>query len=322
MDIDYTAFVRQTMLDLGFDLKFQWVCFDRPYNEESGWPLKLPSPPAEFKANTVVLIHFQDFVTFQDGKIIELDAVEQFYGANANQVIVVHMNHGLEKVYNGPIKLIEYSSHNIREMTRLKQRWQECSAAISQPKTKAWQCLNGRMCLHRRRAVDILQAWDNGWLSYGTETPLPIWNYATYRGTENDDNFVRLLPVYGSAAVNIVTESRYDHRPSVISEKTLFAMAAKQIPILIGYPGIVADCKEMGFDVFDDVVDTSYDFLPNDQRVEQAILRNQDLIQGKVDLTNLQDRLQKQSDYVLNDLVSWYENKFAEEARSYAAKVL
>jgi hypothetical protein len=320
MTIEYTTLFDQTFRGLGFDLVPQWNGFDPPYNAISGWPLKLPK--TEFKANTLVLIHFQDFVTFDNDKIVELDAVEKFYGSHANQVVVTHMHHGLEKIYHGPVNLIEYSNHNCREMTRLAQRWHECSAAISQPKTKAWQCLNGRMCLHRRRVVDILQNWHNGWLSYGTEICLPSWNYATYRGTENDENFVRLLPVYGTAAVNIVTETQYDHRPGVICEKTLFAMAAQQIPILIGYPGIVADCKDMGLDVFDDVVDTSYDFLPNNQRVEQAILRNKDLIQGKIDLEKFQQRLQKQSQYVLNDLIKWYQNKFVQQAMLCATKIL
>ena len=127
------------------------------------------------------------------------------------------------------------------------------------PKTQAWQCLNGRMCTHRRRAVDILQHWPNGMLSYGNEIPLPEWAYSTYRGTENDDNFIRLADVYGSCAVNIVTETEYNTTPGIISEKTLMAFAAQQIPIVIGHSNAVQHCKELGFDMFDDLVDTSYD---------------------------------------------------------------
>lgn len=311
--MDYTEFFSSTFTNLGFNVQGVWNAYDPPYRPDTGWPLKLPA--VDFTPNTVLIMHFQDFVTFKDNKIVELEVLEQTYKDRANQIVVTHMHHGLEKVYHGPIKLIEYSNHNCREMQRLQARWHECEAAISQPKTRAWQCLNGRMCSHRRRAVDILQHWDNGWLSYGPEIRLPQWDYTTYRGTENDENFVRLLPVYGSAAVNIVTETQYDHRPGVICEKTLFAMVARQVPILIGYPGIVADCKDIGFDMFEDVVDTSYDFLPNDQRVEQAILRNQDLIQGRINIDHLQDRLAAQSQRVLYHTETWYRNNFVAQAK-------
>lgn len=311
--MEYTEFFQRTFQNLGVNLHGVWNAYDIPYGNEQGWPLKLPR--IQFESNTVLLLHFQDFVTFRDGKIVELEVVEQFYGSFCNQIVVTHWNHDLKKFYNGPIKLIEYSNHNCREMTRLNQRWSQCSEVISQPKTQAWQCLNGRMCLHRQRAVDILQNWPNGWLSNGNQIPLPLWDYSTYRGTENDENFVRLLPIYGSAAVNIVTETEFYHRPGIITEKTLFAMAARQIPIIIGYPGIVADCKDLGLDVFDDVVDTSYDWLPNDQRVEQAILRNKDLILGKVCIATLQQRLQNQSQYVLNNLTDQYRQNFASQAQ-------
>lgn len=310
--MDYSEFFYQTIVELGFDLVPVYNCFDPCYSSESGWPLKLPD--VEFSPNTLILLHFQDFVTFQNDQILELDIVERKYKDRANQVLVTHMHHGLEKVYQGPVKLIEYSNHNCREMQRLQARWHQCEHILQQTKTHAWQCLNGRMCPHRRRAVDILRNWDNGWLSYGSEIPLPLWDYSTYRGTENDENFVRLLPVYSSAAVNIVTETQYDHRPGVICEKTLFAMAAGQVPVLVGYPGIVADCKDMGFDMFEDVVDTSYDFLPNDQRVEQAILRNQDLIQGRIELDHLQARLAAQSQRVLYHTEQYYRTNFVQRA--------
>lgn len=311
--MDYTDFFNTTLINLGLNVVGVWNAYDPPYNPTQGWPLKLPA--VEFQSNTVLLMHFQDFVTFDNGRIVELDVLEQFYKDRADQIVVTHMHHGLENVYDGPIKLIEYSNHNCREMQRLSQRWAECEPVISQPKTRAWQCLNGRMCSHRQRTVDVLRNWDNGWLSYGDQIKLPLWDYTTYRGTENDDNFIRLLPVYGTAAVNIVTETQYDHRPGVICEKTLFAMAARQVPVLVGYPGIVTDCQDIGFDMFEDVVDTSYDFLPNDQRVEQAILRNQDLIQGRVDLTHLQDRLIAQSNRVLNSTTQYYQQNFIKRAQ-------
>jgi hypothetical protein len=57
----------------------------------------------------------------------------------------------------------------------------------------------------------------------------------------------------------------------------------------------------MGFDMFDDLVDNSYDHLDNDVRVEQAILRNQDLIQGRINLEPYKARLVRNREYLLNE---------------------
>ena len=98
--------------------------------------------------------------------------------------------------------------------------------------------------------------------------------------------------------------------PGSISEKTLLAMAAEQIPIVIGHAGIVQHCKELGFDMFTDLVDTSYDGMPNKVRVEQAILLNQDLIQGRIDLAPYRQRLHAQREFLLDDYATMMEMRF------------
>jgi hypothetical protein len=122
--------------------------------------------------------------------------------------------------------------------------------------------------------------------------------------------------------VNIVTETQYDDRPGVISEKTLQAMIAKQIPIVIGHPGVVQSCQELGFDMFEDLVDTSYDWLPNDQRVEVALELNRELILGNRDLAPYQERLQRQQDFVLDMYPKWIRANFVRQAQSCASKIL
>jgi hypothetical protein len=116
--------------------------------------------------------------------------------------------------------------------------------------------------------------------------------------------------VYSASAVNIVTETEYNTAPGIISEKTLLAMAAEQIPILIGHRGIVQHCEELGFDMFTDLVDTSYDTMPNDVRAEQAILLNQNLIQGRIDLAPYQERLRAQREFLLDDYSTMMEMRF------------
>ena len=116
--------------------------------------------------------------------------------------------------------------------------------------------------------------------------------------------------------MNIVTETEYNTTPGIISEKTLLALAAEQIPIVIGHQGIVQHCTELGFDMFTDLVDTSYDTMPNDVRAEQAILLNKDLIQGRIDLAPYQERLRAQREFLLDDYSTMMEMRFQRDISS------
>ncbi len=298
--------MRTSLESRGFDVHCRFNTLQPPYSD-NGWPLALPL--INWHANTRLVLHFQDRITPTVNGCRELQAIENHYGSKSSQIVVVYYSHGLDKIYRGPVQLVEFSSHNwltITDLLRIKEQWQ---LALDHPKTQAWQCLNGRVCAHRRRAADILRNWSGGTLSLGTKIPLPQWDYSTYRGTENYENFVRLLPLYQRSQVNCVTETDYQARPGVICEKTLYAFVARQIPIVIGHPGAVQDCKELGFDMFDDLVDTSYDWLDNDCRVEAALQLNHDVITGQTDFTALADRIAKNQRYVLNDFLPWMVSK-------------
>ena len=295
----YTTLFRDTIFSLGFDLIPVWNCFEPAYDPTTGWPLKLPQ--VDFSPNTRVLLNFQDFVTVSNGRVLELEKVEQHYGKYSNQVIVTYWNHGLDKIYSGPIELIEFSNHNYDLARALNDTRDQWIHRLEDSRSTPWQCLNGRVCQHRRRVAKILKHWTPGHLSLGDEIKLPQWDYSTYRGTENIDNFLRLIDVYSSCAVNIVTETQYDVSPGIITEKTFMAFAAGQIPIIIGHQGIVQHCQELGFDMFDDVVDISYDHLPNEVRAEQALELNKNLILGNVDLRPYQQRLKQQRDFLLEN---------------------
>ena len=57
---------------------------------------------------------------------------------------------------------------------------------------------------------------------------------------------------------------------------------AGNIPIWVGGYGHPTFFREMGFDVFDDLVDHSYEMLDDPvERIDQAILRNKNLLENK-----------------------------------------
>ena len=302
--MDYSALFAQQLTNKGVSFTPVYHCFESARSPDTGWSLRLP----DFDTD-ILLLHFQDLVNIQHGRVLELEQIEQRYGSRADRVVVTYWNHGLDRIYAGPVRLVEFSNHNYDLVNQLYQRWSEWQHIVDTPKTQAWQCLNGRMCDHRNRVMQVLQGWSSGVLSYHDRIRLPNYDYTQYT-YNNVDNFINLSYVYGTCSVNIVTETEYATAPGIISEKTLLAMAAEQIPIVIGHAGIVKHCEELGFDMFTDLVDVSYDHMPNDQRAEQAVLLNQDLIQGHIDLAPYQERLRAQREFLLDDYPTMMEMRF------------
>lgn len=291
------SFIQNTFENQGLDIQYVVQCFKGPEDPDSGWPMRLP----DIEPGKILVLHFQDNVNPKNGRILELDAVEQHYGSQSHLVNVVYWSHGLDRMYSGPLNVFEYSWHNVHTAESVLSRETEWRPFFKQPRTRAWQSLNGKWNSHRARVSEVLRNWPNGVHSFADVIPLPVWDYnSTYRGgTDNDENFVRLASIYADCAVNVVTETQYNERPGIVSEKTMLALIAGQIPVVIGHPGVVQDCRELGFDMFDDLVDTSYDWLPNNIRVEEALNKNKNLILGKIDLAPYQKRLKRQSEFVL-----------------------
>ena len=74
--------------------------------------------------------------------------------------------------------------------------------------------------------------------------------------------------------------------------------------------------------MFEDLVDISYDWLPNDQRVETALALNKNLIVGNINLDSYQERLKRQQDFVLDLYPKWIRANFVRQAQSCASKIL
>jgi len=71
-----------------------------------------------------------------------------------------------------------------------------------------------------------------------------------------------------TAPVKLIVESGNELDPNVwqsqfITEKSYKALCWRQLPVWYAVPGIVDRIREQGFDVFDDVIDHSYDFEIN-----------------------------------------------------------
>jgi hypothetical protein len=293
----YNEIFNKTYRKLGYNVVYQPCALQRPYDGVC-WPIAMPD--AKFDEYTIVIIHLQDFVTVTNGVCPELQKIEQHYGSHAHRVIVIHWNYDLGSVYSGPLNLMYFPTHSYELLINLAKTRSQWEPVLQRPKTKHWQCLNGIPRPHRRWVASVLKDHDRGVLSLGNEIALPAWPYDTYRGCENEENWIRLLPVYSDCQVNFVTETQYTDAPGIISEKTIMALLAGQVPVIIGYSGIVDHCRQLGFDMFDDIVNTEYDSAPNDQRWLLAIQSNINLITQGIDSDAVATRLTAQRTYVLD----------------------
>jgi len=88
-------------------------------------------------------------------------------------------------------------------------------------------------------------------------------------------------PRISSAAINVIGETsqdpmleldQYEWIDPFLSEKTSKAFRLHQLPLWIAVQGTVAEARRLGFDVFDDVIDHSYDSEPNPHRRINMVL--------------------------------------------------
>jgi hypothetical protein len=294
----YNQVLQEPFKQAGFDVVYEFAALQQPY-APGMWPLRFPK--VEWTDNTVVIMHCQDFVSIVNGTCPELLAIEKHYGSRANQVVVVHWNIDLQSVYTGPMHLIYFPAHSYGLLNNLSQTQDEWKPNLLKKRIKNWQCLNGTTRRHRELVAYYMQEhFNNGVLSYGERIPLPEWSFDTYFGCENELNWMRLQPVYSDCTTNIVTETQYYETPGIVTEKTLMAFLGLQVPVFIGYRGMIDHIEGLGFDVFRDLVKTDYDHYQDDVRWQQAIDLNKDVINGKFNREDYLERMLRNQEYALN----------------------
>jgi len=114
---------------------------------------------------------------------------------------------------------------------------------------------------------------------FGSETVL---EYGVKNGSfKNAHTYQRLLQkkVFEPSFISLVTEPCFYERETIVTEKTFMAMYGGTVPIWTGGWRIASYLKNIGFDIFEDVIDHSYQTLSNPtDRTEQAVLRNLHLL--------------------------------------------
>lgn len=105
--------------------------------------------------------------------------------------------------------------------------------------------------------------------------------------------------MFSQSAVSLITESVWTQKGSVFTEKTMYAVLGLTFPIWIGGYEQAKEFSRMGFDIFDDIVDHSYQSHGTViERCYYAIERNLDLLSNLDKLRDL--RLQNKNRLIKN----------------------
>jgi hypothetical protein len=149
--------------------------------------------------------------------------------------------------------------------------------------------------------------------------------YETYGAGVNDNfgNFdTQLRHMYRNSFVEIVSESSFAAPSYMLTEKTAHSFFGCNFPILLSGSGAVQHLRDIGFDMFDDVVDHSYDQIANPfDRIITAIESNRQLLTdgdyAKQRWIESKDRFENNIK-VFATIFDWYENR----ARQQLTKIL
>lgn len=142
---------------------------------------------------------------------------------------------------------------------------------------------------------------------------LALDDYKIYQTVNNNvANFDQSLRAkYQNSFVEIVTESSFSAPAYLITEKFLNSVYGCNFPILLSGAGAVAHLREMGFDMFDDIVDHSYDLIVNPfDRIISAVELNKQLLMDLDYVKQLwksnQDRFEKNVAFAKIGMYKWY----------------
>jgi len=143
-------------------------------------------------------------------------------------------------------------------------------------KQNVFQCLNNMMRPHRVVLIERM-AKSKKIFQYGVisskvgkyenhSSPLIKVDDVTEDGTET--RFGLQTQFSNKCYIDVVTETSVDYQ--FITEKSLKPFMLLQFPIIFGYSGIIQYFRDKGFDMFDDIIDHSYDKLSNDNLTEKS----------------------------------------------------
>lgn len=136
------------------------------------------------------------------------------------------------------------------------------------------------------------ELWHRFPMRYGSEVPIAAEDRCTWT----------MHPAFSKAIFNVVLETNFEHcgdnlfehwQRRFVTEKSMKPYRLMQFPLFIATAGHVQLQRDMGFDVFDDLIDHSYDWIGNPfNRITAVVKQLKDFV-AKHTLSDLQQIHQK-----------------------------
>ena len=165
--------------------------------------------------------------------------------------------------------------------------------------------------------TDSVIDYASGWNKVTQSTILLNDDPNIYNNNNNDNvsNFKnKLTDYYRQTFVEIISETSYTEACYNLTEKTLNSIYGCSFPILLCSKGSVEFLRSIGLDMFDDIIDHSYDSIEDPAaRLESAILKNQELLTNNDRTKQLwienKDRFKNNVDFCRQRLYNYYNTR-------------
>lgn len=140
----------------------------------------------------------------------------------------------------------------------------------------------GFICEHNERWQSLFPLLPYSDIGSYTKPPIPAGN----TGKKNNWD-----SIYSKLAVEIVCETNTTADTFFITEKTFRPIAYGKLFLVIGSPEFEQNLKRMGFDIFDDIIDKSYDSESSYIRVDAVFKSLGELLRNPPNMQALLPRL-------------------------------
>jgi hypothetical protein len=168
--------------------------------------------------------------------------------------------------------------------------------------TTRWLCLNRISRPQRRYFIDNWVEKIQQNLIYSDGINRPIGNVDFYKDQSsyfcNAKNLLALADIYNQTSGSIVTETKTD---SFLTEKTFHPIMALHPILMIGPRFAIDHLRSQGFDVFDDLIDHSYDKLESwQERIDRLVNDNLNILKNGIDRRAIANRLIYNQNHIWN----------------------
>jgi len=232
--------------------------------------------------------------------------IDDHVGHDGNRAGFDHLNHLITKSPNTRV-FIEYCNSNecdtaipipwwaIQEVERLKKH----PEAMWTEKTSAFSFMINKLRHSREFLMRLLDELDISTTTYSLVSSEfnnhkpKYWEHSdsiTLKDSINNHSYSNIAiynqytrdHIFFTSYVHLITEPGWLEESTFITEKSIFPFDAGNIPIWCGGWKQPSYFRKMGFDVFDDIVDHSYEDLNSPkERIVQAVVRNKNLLKNK-----------------------------------------